>query len=81
MQIRTRPLEQRELDEADRIIQLAFVTFFGLPDPMKMFGDNVLDPTGTNYKKAHLFCESIFHTNSNVPCRVQKSENRIEHYK
>ena len=40
MQIRIRPLEERELAEADRIIRLAFGTFVGLPDPMKMFGDS-----------------------------------------
>src|ERR1700726_3673319 len=40
MQIRTRPLEQRDLDEADRVMRLAFGTFFGLPDPMTMFGDS-----------------------------------------
>ncbi len=45
MQIRTRPLEQRDLDEADRIMRLAFGTFFGLPDPMKMFGDSDLAHT------------------------------------
>jgi GNAT superfamily N-acetyltransferase len=40
MQIRIRPLEERDLAEADRIIRLAFGTFLGLPDPMKMFGDS-----------------------------------------
>jgi GNAT superfamily N-acetyltransferase len=40
MQIRTRPLEQRDLAETDRIIRLAFGTFLGLPDPMTMFGDS-----------------------------------------
>jgi GNAT superfamily N-acetyltransferase len=40
MRIRTRPLEQRDLAEADRIMRLAFGTFLGLPDPMTMFGDS-----------------------------------------
>jgi hypothetical protein len=40
MQIRTRPLEQHDLAEADRIMRLAFGTFLGLPDPMTMFGDS-----------------------------------------
>jgi GNAT superfamily N-acetyltransferase len=40
MRIRTRPLEERDLGEADRIMRLAFGTFFGLPDPMTMFGDS-----------------------------------------
>ena len=40
MQIRIRPLEERDLAEADRILRLAFGTFLGLPDPLKMFGDS-----------------------------------------
>jgi GNAT superfamily N-acetyltransferase len=34
-----RKLEERDLDEADRIVRLAFGTFLKLPDPMQMFGD------------------------------------------
>ena len=40
MQIRIRSLEEPDLVEADRILRLAFGTFLGLPDPMKMFGDS-----------------------------------------
>src|SRR5579872_1850116 len=40
MGIRIRPLEERDLAEADRIVRLAFGTFLGLPDPMQMFGDS-----------------------------------------
>jgi len=40
MQIRIRPLEQRDLAEADRIMRLAFGTFLGLPDPTTTFGDS-----------------------------------------
>jgi hypothetical protein len=40
MQIRIRPLEERDLAEADRILRLAFGTFLGLPDPLKIFGDS-----------------------------------------
>jgi GNAT superfamily N-acetyltransferase len=40
MDIRIRPLEERELPEADRIMRLAFGTFMGLPDPTKTFGDS-----------------------------------------
>ena len=39
MQIRIRSLEERDLAEADRILRLAFGTFFG-PDPLKMFGNS-----------------------------------------
>jgi GNAT superfamily N-acetyltransferase len=50
MQIRTRPLEHRDLDEAERIMRLAFGTFLGLPDPMKMFGDS--DIAHTRFRAA-----------------------------
>src|ERR1700732_707108 len=42
MDIRVRPLEEREVDEADRIMRLAFGTFLKMPDPMQMFGDSNL---------------------------------------
>lgn len=45
MEIRTRPLEQGDLVEADRIMRLAFGTFLGLPDPMKMLGDSDIAQT------------------------------------
>ncbi len=50
MQIRTRSLEERDLGEADRIMRLAFGTFLGLPDPMKMFGDS--DMANTRFRAA-----------------------------
>jgi GNAT superfamily N-acetyltransferase len=34
-----RPLEEADLEEADRIMRLAFGTFLGLPDPMAFMGD------------------------------------------
>ncbi len=40
MEIKIRPLVERDLAEADRIIRLAFGTFLGLPDPTKTFGDS-----------------------------------------
>ena len=43
MDIRIRPLEERELPEADRIIRLAFGTFMGLPDPTKTFGSTLAE--------------------------------------
>jgi GNAT superfamily N-acetyltransferase len=39
MTAKIRKLEERDLDEADRIVRLAFGTFLGFPDPMQMFGD------------------------------------------
>jgi GNAT superfamily N-acetyltransferase len=37
--VSVRPLREDELDEADRILRLAFGTFLGLPDPMAFMGD------------------------------------------
>lgn len=34
-----RPMQEGDVDEADRIVRLAFGTFLGLPDPMKFMGD------------------------------------------
>jgi GNAT superfamily N-acetyltransferase len=39
MDITVRPLEERDLPEADRIFRLAFGTFLGLPDPLTFLGD------------------------------------------
>jgi GNAT superfamily N-acetyltransferase len=39
MSIVVRPLEERDLPEADRIFRTAFGTFIGLPDPMTFLGD------------------------------------------
>src|SRR6185437_2287329 len=40
MQIDIRPLEQRDVEKADRIVRLAFGTFLGVSDPMTVFGDS-----------------------------------------
>src|SRR5690349_4900935 len=40
MDIRVRALEEREIDEADRIMRMAFGTLLKMPDPMQMFGDS-----------------------------------------
>ena len=37
--VRVRPLLADDLDEADRVLRLAFGTFRGLPDPSSVFGD------------------------------------------
>jgi hypothetical protein len=33
------PLKRSELEEADRIVRLAFGTFLGLPNPLDFMGD------------------------------------------
>jgi GNAT superfamily N-acetyltransferase len=37
--VAVRPLREGDLSEADRIMRLAFGTFFGLPEPMSFMGD------------------------------------------
>lgn len=37
--VAVRPLQQSELDAADRIMRTAFGTFLGAPDPIAVFGD------------------------------------------
>jgi GNAT superfamily N-acetyltransferase len=37
--IKVGPLKESELGEADRIVRLAFGTFFGLPNPLEFMGD------------------------------------------
>jgi len=37
--VRVRPLEEGDVDAADRIMRVAFGTLLGLPDPSTMFGD------------------------------------------
>ena len=34
-----RPLQEGDLDAADRVMRIAFGTFLGAPDPMMVFGD------------------------------------------
>jgi len=38
-EISVRPMQERDLEAADRIRRLAFGTFLNLPEPIKMFGD------------------------------------------
>src|SRR5271157_4024990 len=39
LEVVVRPLVERDLPEADRIIRLAFGTFLGAPDPAHFMGD------------------------------------------
>ncbi len=39
MDITVRPLEERDLPDADRVFRTAFGTFLGLPDPLTFLGD------------------------------------------
>jgi GNAT superfamily N-acetyltransferase len=37
--VNVRPMREEDLDEADRIMRLAFGTFLGMPEPIKFMGD------------------------------------------
>lgn len=39
MKVTVRQMREGDLEEADRIVRLAFGTFLGMPDPMKFMGD------------------------------------------
>jgi GNAT superfamily N-acetyltransferase len=39
VEVSIRPLEEGDLDAADRVMRMAFGTFLGAPDPMMVFGD------------------------------------------
>jgi GNAT superfamily N-acetyltransferase len=45
MDVVVRPLEERDVADADRIFRMAFGTFLGLPDPMQFTGDAAMVPT------------------------------------
>jgi GNAT superfamily N-acetyltransferase len=50
--IKISPLKKSEVDEADRIVRLAFGTFLGLPNPLEFMGDrNFLTP---RWRSAHV---------------------------
>jgi len=43
--IQITPLKENELEEADRIVRIAFGTFLGVPKPLELFGDrNFITP-------------------------------------
>ncbi len=37
--VTVRSMREEDLDEADRIMRLAFGTFLGMPEPLKFMGD------------------------------------------
>lgn len=47
-------MREDDLQEADKIMRLAFGTFLGLPDPMKFMGD--ADYVNTRYRANPLPC-------------------------
>jgi GNAT superfamily N-acetyltransferase len=50
--IKVGPLQHRELEEADRIVRLAFGTFLGLPNPLDFMGDRTF--MAPRWRSAHI---------------------------
>jgi GNAT superfamily N-acetyltransferase len=50
--VKVRPLKEHELEEADRIVRVAFGTFLGVPNPLEFMGDrNFMAP---RWRSAHV---------------------------
>jgi GNAT superfamily N-acetyltransferase len=58
-EVEIRPLEERDLDEADRIMRIAFGTYMKAPNPIEVFGDG--DWVHTRYRAdpAAAFCAEL----------------------
>jgi GNAT superfamily N-acetyltransferase len=57
--LKIRPLEERDLDEADRILRIAFGTYLKAPNPIEVFGDS--DYVHTRYRTdpSAAFCAEV----------------------
>src|SRR5687767_15048396 len=49
-EVTIRPLEESDLDVADRIMRIAFGTYLNAPDPLQVFGDS--DHVHTRFRSA-----------------------------
>ena len=54
-----RPLEERDLDEADRIMRIAFGTYLKAPNPVEVFGDGDWVHTRYYADPAAAFCAEL----------------------
>jgi GNAT superfamily N-acetyltransferase len=54
-----RPLEERDLDEADRIMRIAFGTYLKAPNPIEVFGDGDWVHTRYYADRAAVFCAEL----------------------
>jgi predicted N-acetyltransferase YhbS len=54
-----RPLEERDLDEADRIMRIAFGTYLKAPNPIEVFGDGDWVHTRYHADPAAAFCAEL----------------------
>jgi GNAT superfamily N-acetyltransferase len=54
-----RPLEERDLDQADRIMRTAFGTYLKVPNPIEVFGDGDWVHTRYHANPAAAFCAEL----------------------
>jgi predicted N-acetyltransferase YhbS len=57
--LQIRPLEERDLDAADRVMRVAFGTFMGAPQPEQTFGDADFVRTRFRADPASAFCAEL----------------------
>jgi N-acetylglutamate synthase-like GNAT family acetyltransferase len=57
--VQIRALEERDLDEADRIMRIAFGTYLGVPNPIEVFGDGDWIHTRYRADPAAAFCAEL----------------------
>jgi GNAT superfamily N-acetyltransferase len=54
-----RPLEERDLDEADRVMRIAFGTYLKAPNPIEVFGDSDYVHTRYHADPGAAFCAEL----------------------
>jgi hypothetical protein len=59
MNLVVRPLEERDLDEADRIARIAFGTYLKVPNPIEVFGDAELVRNRYRADPSAAFCAEL----------------------
>lgn len=57
--VKIRPLEERDLDEADRVLRIAFGTYLKAPDPIEVFGDSDYVHTRYHADPNAAFCAEL----------------------
>jgi GNAT superfamily N-acetyltransferase len=58
-EVKTRPLEEGDLDEADRIMRVAFGTYLKAPNPIEVFGDGDWVHTRCHADPSAAFCAEL----------------------
>ena len=57
--VKIRPLEERDLDEADRVMRIAFGTYLNVPNPIEVFGDSNYVHTRFHADPSAAFCAEL----------------------